>query len=170
MKVIAKKNNITFDEKGNLLLSLKIENYRDKEVIKELQEDKLYRLEMNEVKSKRSIEQNKLLWAIIEDINNVYNGRQSGKDDVYCMVLERANIESTRIACTEEAEEFLKSKFRAVKRLGETITENGNELITYKCFIGSSKMNVKQMNELIEVALDIAKELDIDTNVYERSY
>lgn len=170
MKIIAKKDSLLFDEKGNAKLTLTIDNWRDKQVIKELEDDKDYRLEFSEVRSKRSIEQNKLLWKIINEINTAYNGKYGSSDEyeIYTMLLERANAKYDFIACLPEAEEVLRKNFRAVKFI-KKVDLNGKEGNAYKVFIGSSQMNINEMKVLINTALDVAAELDIDTSVYERS-
>ena len=79
------------NEDGNTEITFVINNYRDKELVKGLEKDTLYRINCNVVKSKRTIEQNKLMWALIHEIN-VARGTERATDDwdIYIEALERA--------------------------------------------------------------------------------
>lgn len=120
---------------------------------------KLYQVEIKEYKHKRSIEQNKKMWALIHEI-----ARATGDDDmqVYCGVLERADVKSDYIITATNIEDALKKSFRAVKfiRMQEV---NGKDCYVYKVYLGSSKMNTKEMSELLEITLNICGELGIET-------
>lgn len=166
MKVIAKKNSITFDEKGSLLLTFKVDNWRDKETVKNIESDKLYRLDINEAKSKRSIEQNKLLWEIIDEIATF---QAMDSIEIYCELLEMANASYEYICIPPQAEKQLQTVFRAIKFI-KKVDINGKEGNMYKCYYGSSKMNVKEMNELIDKAISYGWELGMDMMAYERGY
>lgn len=149
------------NEDGNTEITFVINNYRDKELVKELEKDTLYRINCNVVKSKRTIEQNRLMWAIIHEIN-VARGTERATDDwdIYIESLERAGAKYEYIAVLPEAEELLKQQFRAIK-LMNSFEHNGRTFNSYKVFYGSSKMNTKEMTMLLETVLDMAAEMDI---------
>ena len=42
--------------------------------------------------------------------------------------------------------------------------ENGKEFIVYKCFIGTSKMDTKEMTKVLDIIIAWAEELGIETN------
>nr|DAF74442.1 MAG TPA: NinB protein [Caudoviricetes sp.] len=133
-----------------------------KEIITDLNKldmDKFYVCEINEPKSKRSLEQNKLLWKLIHHI-----AKETYQDDtdVYCAVLERADALSDYVITATDIADDLKKSFRGVKfiRMQEV---NGKDCYVYKVYIGSSKMNTAEMNELIEITMQICGELGIDT-------
>lgn len=133
-----------------------------KDIISELLKldlDKLYTCEIKEPKSKRSLEQNKLLWSLIHKI-----AKETYQDDntIYCTALERADALSDYVITAVEMEETLKKSFRGVKfmRMQEV---NEKECFVYKVFLGSSKMNVAEMNELLEIVFQICAELKIPT-------
>lgn len=121
--------------------------------------DKFYICEIKEPKSKRSLEQNKLLWKLIHRI-----AKETYQDDmdVYCGVLERADALSDYVITAVDMEEALRKSFRGVKfiRMQEV---NGKDCYVYKVYLGSSKMDTKEMNELIEITMDVCGELGIDT-------
>ena len=121
--------------------------------------DKTYICEIKEPKSKRSLEQNKLLWKLIHRI-----AKETYQDDmtVYCAVLERADALSDYVITAVDMEEALRKSFRGVQfiRMQEV---NGKECFVYKVYLGSSKMNTAEMNELIEITMQVCSEFNIDT-------
>ena len=121
--------------------------------------DKFYICEIKEPKSKRSLEQNKLLWSLIHRI-----AKETYQDDmdVYCAVLERADALSDYVITAGDIETTLRKSFRGVKfiRMQEV---NGRDCYVYKVYLGSSKMNTSEMTELIEITMQVANELVIDT-------
>lgn len=133
-----------------------------KDIVQELFKldmDKQYLIEIKEPKSKRSLEQNKLLWMLIHKI-----AKETYQDDmeVYCTALERADAKSDYVITAIDMEDALRKSFRGVRfvRMQEV---NGKECYVYKVFIGSSKMNTKEMNELLEIVFQICSELGIVT-------
>ena len=133
-----------------------------KEIITDLLKldmDKFYICEVKEPKSKRSLEQNKLLWSLIHRI-----AKETYQDDmsVYCAVLERADALSDYVITAVDMEETLRKSFRGVKFIRMQVV-NGKDCFVYKVYLGSSKMNTAEMTELIEITMQVASELGIDT-------
>lgn len=133
-----------------------------KEIITDLLKldmDKTYICEIKEPKSKRSLEQNKLLWKLIHRV-----AKETYQDDmeVYCAVLERADALSDYVITAVDMEEALRKSFRGVKfiRMQEV---NGKDCFVYKVYLGSSKMNTAEMTELIDITMQVCSELGIDT-------
>ena len=133
-----------------------------KEIITDLLKldmDKTYICEIKEPKSKRSLEQNRLLWLLIHKI-----AKETYQDDmdVYCAVLERADALSDYVITATDMQDTLRKSFRGVKfiRMQEV---NGKDCYVFKVFLGSSKMNTIEMTELIEITMQVASELNIDT-------
>lgn len=120
-----------------------------------------YRLQLSEVRSKRSIQQNNLLWALIDDI-----ARKTDNDpeDVYIHLLEKANAKYEYIACLPEAEPSLKASFRTIK-LMNSFEHNGKTFNQYKVYTGSSKMNTQEMGILLDETIKLAAEYGIYTEV-----
>ena len=125
--------------------------------------DKLYVVEIKEPKSKRSLEQNKMLWQLIHAI-----AKQTHQDDmeVYCALLERADALSDYIITAYDMEDELRKCFRGVRFVRKQEV-NGKECNIYKVYIGSSKMNTKEMTELLDITLQLCGELNIPTWGYE---
>lgn len=121
--------------------------------------EKIYICEIKEPRSKRSLEQNKLLWKLI---HRIAKETYQSDEDVYCAVLERADALSDYVITATDMAEDLRKCFRGVKfvRMQEV---NGKDCYIFKVYLGSSKMNTSEMNELIEITMQVANELGIDT-------
>ena len=128
--------------------------------------DKLYIVEIKEPKSKRSLEQNKMLWQLIHSI-----AKKQGQDDmeVYCALLERADALSDYIITAYDMEDDLRKCFRGVRFIRKQEV-NGKECNIYKVYIGSSKMDTKEMTELLDITLQLCGELGIPTEMYEYEF
>lgn len=131
-----------------------------KEIIPQLLQldlGKPYIVELKEPRSKRSLEQNKLLWRLIHLI-----AKETGEDDmnVYCACLERADALSDYIITAYDMEDELRKCFRGVRFMRKQEV-NGKECNIYKVYLGSSKMTTKEMTELIDITQNICAELGI---------
>ena len=164
MKIIGYFKDLLTNSEGNSIVSFLINNYQYNHLLKTLDPNKTYSIEIRERKPKRSLDQNRLMWKLISEIDLKMNGRKSdsGAWDIYLTALERANIKSEYIACLPKAEQAIKEQFRAVK-LSHTMEFKGVIYNVYKCYIGSSKMDTKEFSDLIETVLDMAQEVDIPT-------
>lgn len=127
---------------------------------------KEYQLEIKELKSTRSNQQNKYMWALIHEI-----AKQQEMDDieVYIQALEESNAKYEYVLAQEEAEEKLRKGFRAVKVVRPEYFK-GKQFYVYKCFLGSSKFNISEMKQLIDVIVSWCHELGIPTDTFERIY
>lgn len=159
MKIIGRIEGITADT-----MILKIDNIRHAQMMQSLPKDRKMSIEIDEVKNKRSAEQNRYMWALLHDIDEAINGAgASGEWDLYCDCLERAGAKFEYVMCRTEAEKMLKTYFRAVKYAMPAETDG---MAYYKCFYGSSKMNSKEMTVLIDRILDLAAEAGIETSYW----
>lgn len=150
--------NCKLTTQENSLLVLEVFGYKPK-----LEAGKLYSLDIKEYKSNRSLEQNRLMWAIIQQIASV---TKMDEMDIYIAGLLHAKAKYTFLGGLEEVENELKKNFRAVKAYGTFKTEEGKELIRYQCFYGSSKFNTKEMTTLVNYFTGKAYELGIETEEY----
>lgn len=117
----------------------------------------LYTLDIKPYKSKRSTEQNCLMWAIIQAI-----AKKTGNDemDIYCAGLEEVNIQADFIMGLPEIEDMLRRQFRAVKIMENRIY-NGKNMTVFKCYTGSSKFNTEEMTKLVDFFLKLAQDVEI---------
>jgi len=160
MQVTAKYLRKLTNEDGKQEIVLELDSFRDKEVAKELVKNEKYVISFEKYRSKRSLEQNALMWEMIKQIAIHRGGDRGVADDwdIYVEALERAGVKSVMLMGTPEIEEGLKNAFRVVKVYNTFEDENGRVMNTYKCYYGSSKMDTKQMSNLLETVLDMASE------------
>ena len=158
-KIIGDYVRRSIDEFGNLEIVFNIKNYNDKKTIQDLEKE-TYSIQISKVKSQRSLNQNKYFWKmcglIAEELHQDVM-------EVYVHLLEDTNAKYEYIMGLETIEDELKKNFRAVKVVRPELY-NGKKMIVYKCFIGSSKFDVKEMNMLIDKAMSYCSELDIEIN------
>jgi len=128
----------------------------------EIEVGKDYVIDIREVRHPRTLQQNKFMWALIHRIADHEDMNQT-EIEIYASALEEANAKYVYLLGTKEAENELRKNFRAVKVVRPTL-ENGKEFIVYKCFIGSSKLNTKEMKKLLDIIISWAEELDIETD------
>jgi len=124
-------------------------------------EDKYYTIEIKERKSKRSVESNRMMWALLGELEKVT--RETAMD-WYIKALQDCNIKCEYLWATEQAEKGLQAQFRAVQRI-KPHKIGGSDGWLYKVFIGSSKFTTAEMTELIETVLRYCEEHYIDTGV-----
>jgi len=124
-----------------------------------------YRLDIKPYKDSRSLRQNSLLWGLIQQISD-----ETGNDpmDIYIAALENSNAKYEYIAALPEAEDSLKKVFRAVKPCGTFTSPKNVGMVTYKCWIGSSKYDTAEMTTLIDYVIAKAEELNIYLHYEER--
>jgi len=155
------------DERGNTIVSFIVspENSQAAHMaVQEMKPKELIEVVSKENKESRTLKQNKLLWALITRISDVTNGShtQEDRENIYGFLLKKANVLYVDLAAIPEAQESLENQFRAVIKLSRSFTsEKGKTMQGFRCFIGSSQFNTKEMKELIDVALDHAESLGI---------
>lgn len=148
------------------VVTFDISNFRHVEELNNLEADKLYSIEIKEAKSKRSLQQNAYLWALLSEIDRAVNGERSNDEwSIYIDALERAGAKCEYIGALPETEQLLKENFRAIKFI-KKIDLNGVDGNMYKVFIGSSKMDSKEMGVLIDAVLDMAEEIGIEISYW----
>lgn len=166
MKINAKIDNIILDNHNRGHLNLIVDNYRQANELLNLDSEKLYRVEIKEVKSKRSIEQNALLWKLLGELEK---HSDVGLMNWYISALQDADAKPTYLVGNEELYETIVMSFRAVEVVGKRmiVDDNGKETegVIYKCYVGSSKFTTKEMNRLIDIVLGYCSEYGINTDL-----
>lgn len=153
-KFIAEKCYRMSDENDNLIISYVV-NKADRSTgllaFNETKDIAKFEIDVKQFKSARSLEQNRMLWALLEKMSKA---TAFTKEECYCTMLEEAGVKYDYLLALPETEKELRKSFRAVRNMGITREVNGKELTMYQYFIGSSKFNTKEMTELIEAVLD----------------
>ena len=153
------------NEDGDTEITFAVKGFADNEIIKELQKGTLYRFKVSEVKSQRTTQQNRFMWALLEEIAESDNGElYQNQDvwDVYVEALERAQARFEIVEISANAYPMLKEHYRAIQILNSTED-------TYRCkvFYGSSKLDVKEMAKLLDVVIIMAQERGITIPTYD---
>lgn len=154
-----------FDDEGECYITLHITGLHDREIVKEFQKGIPYRINAREIKSKRTLEQNAYLWAVIHEIAIARDGEMANTDSdmqIYCELLRRASAKYFDFyVANKEAIAMLKERLRAV----EILENRGNGYIV-RCFEGSSRFDKAEMSQLLEFAMQTASEEGIDVRPY----
>ncbi|MCK4258774.1 MAG: hypothetical protein KAX49_07335 [Halanaerobiales bacterium] len=165
MKITGKINR-ALQTKDNAILELAVNN-PFQSIVLSLDREKIYSFDINEVKSKRSNQQNRYMWVLITLCVEKQTGRKN-KDDIdalYIKMLEYTGAKVDYILILEEAFERFKKEVRLAVPQSK-MTNKGQIFLNVKVVYGSSKLNTKEMGLLIENLLDYAENLGIETNYW----
>ncbi|WP_050636152.1 recombination protein NinB [Candidatus Stoquefichus sp. SB1] len=100
----------------------------------QIDESKKYKIDIAEYRSKRSLEQNSYMWALLTEIDKKINGGKANNPvEIYIQCLERAHAKSNFYLCVEDGLDMLKRQFRATREIGKE-TINGIDYINVECF------------------------------------
>lgn len=166
MKLHAKYIKRLYNEQHHSEISFLIENYSHQRYVEELDTSKQYSIEIKEVKSKRSQQSNKYLWALIRALS-----LKTREDDLdlYTKLLDSANAKFTYIVTVDNAENILKSSFRVVKKIEKRDIVDKDKVTEgwmYKCYFGSSKFTIAEMQVLLETLIVWCINEGIETEDY----
>ena len=164
MKLVAEFLRKLSTEDGDLEITFKVSNWNYKSFCNDLKKQ-AYTLDVKPVRSKRSLNQNAYFWALVNEIDETINGHRKNNHELYCQLLEMADVKYEYVQIVEDALPMIKEHFRAVKVMKHK-QENGNECVVCKCFYGSSNFDKEEMSRLIEVTLDYAAQSGVDTTFY----
>lgn len=120
--------------------------------------DKEYCASITEAKHKRSLNQNAMLWSLISKIAKETCGDRATAEDeerVYVGLIEKYGISIPAYILPEHLETYVRLN-RMVKVYWET-----DGLLSVRAYPGSSRYTTKEMNALIDGALDEMEELGI---------
>lgn len=143
----------------NIIFSTQASEYHLNLLMNELQNIDELEVSIKKHKESRSVRQNKMLWAIMEKISYEINWSKREEDvmSVYRDLLKKANVKYVLLGAVKKAKPILDANFRFVEMMPNSeIIKNGEEFATFKCYIGSSQFDTKEMTELIDTALDYA--------------
>lgn len=165
MKALAKYIRKSINENENIEITFEIADIITSEEIKLLNKEKIYLLDIEERKKKKTLQQNKFVWKLCQLIAKKLND-DNDELDVYCNAIEFAGVKADFVMGLPEIEETLKKQFRVVK-IVEKREYNEKEMYVYKIFYGSSKFNKEEEAKIIEYLLYLAEKLDINTEFWE---
>lgn len=165
-KFVAERSYRMTDENGDLVICYVVHGIDKQAARAAFEETKKtegrLEIEVKPYKSRRSLEQNKLLWVLLGKMAEAMSGKKNrvSSEECYCIMLEEANVAYDYLLALPEAEPMLRKSFRVVRKVGEREVK-GKTLNVYQYFIGSSKYNTQEMTDLIEAVLDKLAELGV---------
>lgn len=159
MRLQGKINNLTFDIKGNPILSLSITNKNDlMQGYDEVAKIEDLDIEIKKHREKRSLNANAYCWVLLQKLAEKLN---TTKDEVYLEMLQRYG-QFTHLVVKPNVVDKVKEEWRTCRELGEVIV-NGKKGIQLQCYFGSSTYNTKEMATFIDGIISECKELGIET-------
>lgn len=160
MKVIAKFKDLLYSHDRTATVLFQVDNYQHQRYLTELDTTKDYVIEIKQARSKRSIQQNKYMWALIRELSI-----KTREDDInlYLKLLESANCEFEYLWAMEESIDTLRKAFRVVKKV-EPRELNDVPGWACKCYIGSSKFSTEEMNTLLDTLIMWCENENIQTD------
>lgn len=168
--MISKFKEKLLNSKGNYEITFEVTGYGNKIQAENLVNGKEYSIK--EAKNNRTLQQNKLMWKCLEIIAEHELGGRTDSDyvmELYAKMLEKAGAKYEYMMALPETKEELLKVFRAI-RIVEYREYNNKKMAVMKCFYGSSKMNTKEMTNLINTIKDYAADLGIYINEEELYY
>lgn len=169
MKIVAQKPYISFLPNNQVAVSFVTDFYSANRLVREMDQADIVEVNVKERKSIRSLNQNNFMWAIIEKVSMEINGERSEESvmKIYAEILTQANVNRELVAVLPKTLDALKRTFRAVVETGQTIetineeTGKKSKLVTAWVYEGSSRFNVKEMNELLDYAIEYARKAEV---------
>lgn len=127
-----------------------------KSIVKDIQSKVVVSIE--KYKSRRSIEQNRLMWRLLEIM-----AQEQGVTsyDCYLDMIEEFGTKFEYIECIKEAVPTLKEMFRAIKIVEE---RKDGKTVMCKVFTGSSQYNTAEMKTLIDSIFDRLAEMGVSAD------
>lgn len=162
---------LSTDDGGNITFTASVlpeSKYAARQVVKSMREEiKDFTATITIKKNHRSLDQNALMWALLEIMAQSMNGgRTGGVDawDCYLLMIEKYGSGAVPMQIEKSAFESLKTMYRAVKHYEELdfVNEKGNTIYTVKAFVGSSQYDTQQMKNLIDGIFDEFAKMDIN--------
>jgi hypothetical protein len=135
--------------------------------VNELSKERLLEIEVNEKRGQRSLNQNRLLWELIHQIDLAENGRvdKDSEMNLYMNLIKMSKIRIDYFQTLREAKEMLENAYRVVEEKESRISK-GVETVVYACYRGSSHFNKEEMTLFIETVLNYASQLGLNIDTY----
>lgn len=167
-KVIMQLDKVAKYIDGEMNLVFSTDDMRFQNWLDALSQGERYSLVISDVERDRTLDQNALLWALINDICQSENAQTTNKWDMYCYLLRLSKAKYTYVSIVEDGLEAFKRAHgvRAVEVVGNETRENGKKFVNCCVYLGSSQMTTKEMSKLIDVTIEYAEHLGIDTHYY----
>ncbi len=130
--------------------------------------DKELHIKITKHYSKRTLQQNKFIWVLIDQLDEKINGHKKDEMSIYINLIDMARVKTEYLIAPKKSMKNLLKVYRYVEILGERELVNGKKGMLYRCYYGTSTFNKKEMADFINCLLDYCHEYDINTEEYER--
>lgn len=161
MKLTARFIKRLYNDKQQAEVTLLVENFRHASYLDELEQDVEYSVEIKKIKSKRSIQSNKFLWAMLHQLEVI---TRELAIDWYIKSLVDTGAKIDYIWGATKTEDILNKSFRAIQRVK---FERMKKLdgYWYRVIVGSSKFNQEEMTLLLDTVIRYCHEHQIETEL-----
>lgn len=157
IKVLGKYlHRVINPDTGDLEITFAVSDYNSKANTEELEKE-LYSLEIKKPRSKRSLNQNAYLWALIHELALKMD---EGDMEVYIKLLNETKTKFEILKVLAIAENDLKKCFRLVKLIKY---DTNKDYAYFQCYYGSSAFTTEEMNKLLDTTIRWCNELNIPT-------
>ena len=157
MRTVGKYAGASRSLQGELIISFAI---NDESAIENIDSDKQLVIETKRYSDKRSLNANAYFWVLCDKIANEL---RSTKEAVYLLQLSKYGV-WVDVTVKRSALPGIKAKFRYTEEFIEDSLSDGEEVVTVRCYFGSSHYDKSEMSRLIEGTVRDAKEIgNIDT-------
>lgn len=163
MRIIATKHRQWKNDNGVGYVTLRVPNYGHYKKLGEVPADEKISVTVEKASGGRTLEQNRKMWALINDIDKATNGYLSNDPmGIYINALREAGAKSVMVIALTETEKELRKVFRAVEFMQPV---EGDKAV-YRCYPGSSTFTKKEMSDLIEVLLNMAADAGLNVGYW----
>lgn len=163
MKIIATKHRQWKNDNGVGYVTFRVYGQGYYQQLKHINEEEKLSVSVEKASGRRTLEQNRKMWALIHDIDKAVNGYLSNDPmGIYINALREAGAKSVMVIALTEAEKDLQKVFRAVEFMQPV---EGDKAV-YRCYPGSSTFTTKEMSDLIEVLLNMAADAGLNVGYW----
>lgn len=174
MKIASKYKEfvVNRDEDIELTFTVPKAYYNEVLELESSNNDRLLLLDINVKHNQRTLEQNRLSWSLLRQIDKSINGlsTQETLDELYMNVLRMANINPHYMRIPDEAVNILKQSYRVVEvRKTGLVGNDGQEYKDCYMYKGISNFDKQEMSDFIQVILDYGSKQGIQMTYYNES-
>ena len=134
------------------------------DLLANLKDDNLY-IKIDKIRNKRSLDSNSYMWILCDKIAKVLckDGTITTKEDVYKDGITQIGSFEPFIVQEKSFDKF--KRIWEKQGLGFIVQEvsKKDKCVRVNCYYGSSTYDTKEMSLLIELLVELAKSLDIET-------
>lgn len=124
-----------------------------------------YNLIIEDIQKAKTEAQNRYLWALIGEIGKKINGSRAEDEAIYGQILDMAGAKVEYLAVKKGTEERLKTFFRVIKVVDDW-KKGTADMVTVKCYYGTSTLSRDEISKVIDTALIYAERCGVETEYW----